>query len=211
MKRVRHSGLAVIETKWWKNSNISISPFIETACSMFDEGPIPFHYEMATSAAAFREAIPRMVRTLGTKYLYIAAHGTEAGLECFNGDVLTSKEITELLAGALSQRGVSLKGVHFGVCHFGGRLALSSMLQANPKLTWASGYDRSVDWLGSAATDMQFLFHLLGSREPTDQLRIADAAEALRTLTGGACAEYGLAIYSKAGGKSPVKNLLERE
>ncbi|MGH0230431.1 hypothetical protein NKZ03_30775 [Sinorhizobium meliloti] len=208
MKHIPPSGLAVVESRWWKHSNMSIAPLLDVSCNMFDAGPLSFHYEMANSAVAFQEAIPRIAAMGHIKYLYIAAHGNKEGIECYNGDLVSRAEISNIISNATFNR-TALRGIHFGVCDFGSYENLAAIALDNRKLAWVSGYSRRADWLGSAALDMQLFYHLLGSHETEPHSRIEDAAKAVKTLAEGACREFGISICVRRGAQPA--NLMEEE
>ena len=210
MKFVPPSGIAVLESRWGKHWDISVSPFVHAACQAFDSGPLSFHYETVNSKVALEEALPRIAQMRHIKYVYLALHGTHRGLECFNGDVLSLETMQTDLASALTQRGATLAGLHIGACGFGTAGNLSNLLSAAPKLSWVSGYSTRADWIGSAALDMQIIYHLLGSLEAEHKGKIEDVAERLKGHAAGACKDFGLNIIARAAG-SKTHNLMEIE
>ena len=44
-----HTGIAVLESKWWPNRNTSIRPLFDMVAEITKEDPHAYHYEMAGS------------------------------------------------------------------------------------------------------------------------------------------------------------------
>lgn len=176
---------------------------------MFDTGPLSFHFEMANSKVALKEVMIRVIGMREIKYLHLGCHGAPENLQCFNGDEVTVEDLIEILQDGLSRKGISLSGLHIGACSFGTVNNLERILSGTPKISWISGYSTPVDWLSSAALDMQFIYHFLESEESSSQKRIGAAADAIKRSAPGACKDLGLSVLIRNSSGTKIQNLLE--
>jgi hypothetical protein len=82
------------------------------------------------------------------KLLYVAAHGTDgriSGLrKAINGTTICN---------AL-QNAKNIKYVHFGSCLYGREANLQDLLKKAKHISWAAGYETSVDWVDSTLFDV---------------------------------------------------------
>jgi hypothetical protein len=82
------------------------------------------------------------------KLLYVAAHGTEGRISGLKKDINSTTMVTAL------KKARNIKYVHFGSCLYGSERNLETLLQKAKHLSWAAGYDKSVDWIDSTLFDV---------------------------------------------------------
>jgi hypothetical protein len=87
--KLDHTHIAVLESKWFKNSNVSMRNLFELIADIGTENPNSYHYEMAGSPGAAIEAMSRIATYRKGRYLCIGTHADEKGLEFLNGTTLS--------------------------------------------------------------------------------------------------------------------------
>lgn len=162
------TGIAVIESTWWKKKNTSVRGLFEVVADIVVQNPHGYHYEMANSVEGLKKAIETLAVSRDIRYLYLAMHGNETGIVPHNGEVLSTIVLRNILARAKSER-TSLRGLYLGCCDFGTLEMASKLFGKDVSPTWIAGYSKSVDWLESSALDMLFLSTLI--KPPNRKIR----------------------------------------
>ncbi|RWK41711.1 hypothetical protein [Mesorhizobium sp.] len=183
--------------------DLSVHPLVKIACGGLNSGPLEFDYELANSRVSLQDAVLRLSKNPQIAHVYLAFHGARNSLECFNGDKVKIDNLVALFAPT------SFEGVHLGVCQVGNKKNLQKMLDRT-KLRWASGYSAQIDWVGSAALDMQFIYELVGSTRRKREMIIGDAADALKRHAAGACKDLGLSVLVR-GSEEVAANLMDAQ
>jgi hypothetical protein len=80
--RDHHTGLAVIEARWWKDGNDSVRPLFETLAGIVEGNPHHVRYDMFTEEASLSEIISDISVKSGIHSVYIGAHGDD---KCIGG------------------------------------------------------------------------------------------------------------------------------
>ncbi|MBB3236139.1 hypothetical protein [Phyllobacterium endophyticum] len=207
--RPKHSGIAILETRWYNYMNVSIAPLYTMACEMFHENhPHTYHYETVGSPEAFGECLERVSADERIDYIYVASHGDRKPyrIEFHNGKSITQKLLPSFMAKYLKPN--KIRGIHFGVCHIGTEKFLTDTLEICEGLTWVSGYSTEVDWIYSAALDQQFFYTLLNNKLANPPNQIEKATKKIMQLMSGACEELGLSVCKRDADGS-VRNLVE--
>jgi len=206
---IEHTGIALIESNWERDSNISVRGLLELAANIRFGNPNSFHYEMANSEVALKEAIPRVARNRRYRYLYLAMHGDEKGLAPFNNDRLTRTELRNLLCAIKDEDQATIRGVFLGCCLFGTDRLAEYLFSYDIAPSWIAGYSTSSAWIEASALDLLFFNELICemTAPETEIQKINRVAERLLEIAPGLVAELGFGIFTRKQGGG-VKNLL---
>lgn len=201
--------LAVIESRWWENSNTSVRGIFDLLSDLYEDHMHGYHYEMFGSAGAFEELVQRIGVKRRVDYLYVATHGTSRGIKCANGDVVPLKRLREVLGVVKSTHGAKLTGLYLGACDVGteafAKKLLGKVAADETPLTWVAGYCKKVEWLQSSALDFLFWSRFWtirrdGRRNPgNDKALILKTAADLQKIAGGLAEELGFEIFVRQG------------
>lgn len=208
-RKQRHTGLAVVESKWWADKNTSVSGIFDLISDIFLANPHHYHYEMISGKRAAKEAIPRIAADPTCSILYVAAHGEPDGVCWHNGEKLSRIEFRHIFKTIRETRGAQLSGIHFACCTFMNKDTADYLFHENICPWWVAGYSNYVDWLDSTALDMLFFRSLMMQRKGTDLSRIKAVAADLLEKCPGLIRELGFGIYIRKPGTGGAKNLLE--
>jgi hypothetical protein len=206
---VTHTGLAVIESGWWRKSNVSVRALFELVANIACENPNAYHYEMTNSEAAIKEAIPRIASYRECKYLCIATHGNEEGLCLLNVERLSRSELRNMLSRIHQTNGSKLRGLYLGSCLFSTDRLADFLFDKDIGIHWVAGYTNEVDWIDSSAMDLLFFNELLNGQNETEIQRIQRVADRLLEISRGLVRELGFGIYTRKRATGGAKNLLE--
>lgn len=169
--------LAVIESRWWDQSNDSVRGLFEMLAGVLLDNPFGFHYEMFSNAASLREIIPRVAAEKDVHNLYIGAHGDDKHIHGAGRNRVSRT----ILWNALKKVGPrQLYGLFIGSCKFGGVNAED--LARNSRLTWVAGYEEKVGWVQSSVMDLYFWHAYFSSTVACERNREARAARMLTLL-----------------------------
>lgn len=208
-RKQKHTGLAVVESKWWADKNTSVSGIFDLISDIFLANPHNYHYEMISGKGAAKEAIPRIAADPHCSILYIAAHGQRDGVSWHNGELLSRFEFRNMLKSIRATRGSQLSGIHFGACRFMNQITADYLFRENICPWWMAGYSEQVDWLESTALDMLFYRSLMVQKRGTELARIKAVAADLNEKCAGLIKELGFGVFVRKPGTGGAKNLLE--
>lgn len=149
----KDTGIAVIESTWWKKKNTSVRHLFEIIADIVVKNPHGYHYEMANNVEGLKKAIETLSSTKDIRYLYLAMHGNGDGIVVHNRETLSAIVLRNILSKANQQRS-SLKGLYLGCCEFATSERVSKLFERDISPTWIAGYSTSVDWIESSALDM---------------------------------------------------------
>ncbi|PBC01450.1 hypothetical protein [Mesorhizobium sp. WSM3860] len=206
---MEHTRIAVIESNWWRKSNVSVRGLFDLIANMACENPNAYHYEMANSKAAMKEAIPRIGSYKECSYLYIATHGDWAGLVLLNGETFSRKALRDALVQIRQTPQSKLRGVHLGSCSFTTDRLAQFLYSADVGLKWIAGYTENVDWIESSALDLLFFNELMAREAETEGNVIRRVATKLGEVAPGLLEKLGFKIYVRKRGGG-IANLLEK-
>lgn len=202
--------IAVIESKWFTKQNVSVRGLFDLISDLHYDTPHNYHYEMAMSAAAMKEALPRIGALKGCSYLYIASHGDVDGVHLYNGDIIKLPDFRKLLCRVRETPGSKLTGLHLGSCFVGSLEMAEYLYKKDIGLRWVAGYNKKINWISSSALDMLFFSELVAKGSGSSLGLIKHVAERIRVGSPGLVDELGFGIFVKGkGGK--VINLLADE
>ena len=205
---MRHTRIAVIESNWWRKSNVSVRGLFELIANIACENPNAFHYEMANSRSAMKEAIPRIGSYRECRYLYIATHGDEHGLSLLNGDSFPKRTLRDCLVQIRKTPQSRLRGLHLGSCLFATNSLASYLFHEDVGINWIAGYSEEVDWLQSSALDLLFFNELMKFDDSAEVRVIRSVAEEICRLARSLSSELGFGIFARKSGGG-ILNLLE--
>lgn len=171
------------------------------------DNPNAYHYEMANSEAAIKEALPRIASYRECRFLYVATHGDWDGLHLLNEELLSRIELRNLLARVHETKGSKLRGIHLGSCLFTMDRLANFLFEKDVGVTWIAGYSEHVDWIESSALDLLFFNELLKFEAETDLAAIKNTAAKLKIAAPGLIEHLGFGIFVKGRG-GRLSNLL---
>lgn len=204
----KHTGIAVIESKWWEKSNVSIRSLFELIADLYADNPHSYHYEMANSEAALKEAILRVSSYKECRYLCLAMHGNEKGLELLNGEHLSRTELRNALDRVQAKHGAKISGLHLASCMFGTPQIADHIFQNQTNLVWMAGYTEKIDWIESSALDLLFFNQLISKSGETEVKKVQRVAKRLLANATGLVRKLGFGIYVRKQKTGGSKNLL---
>lgn len=203
-----HTGIGVIESNWQRKSNLSVRGLFDLIANISCDNPNAYHYEIANSEVAIKEAIPRIGSYRECRYLYIAAHGDEKGLGFLNDDRLTRTELRNLLRDIRNTDGSKLRGLCLGSCLFGTDKLADFLFSEDVGVRWIAGYSTEVAWIESSALDLLFFNELISVEGETDIQAINRTAKRLLEVAPGLVKELGFGIFVRKKKTGGAKNLL---
>lgn len=209
----KHLGLAVLEGRWRKHSNLSVRPLFDLIAHEHFDTPDAYHYEMFCDDKALRNIVKRVATYPHVRYVYLAAHGSRDGICGSDGDVISTTKLINAFAPHTKH---ALAGVYFGCCDYLNADSAWRLLQhdgareGRTNLAWVAGFSNTVDWLRSSAFDLLFFREMLEHADAGTPLQqIAKVAEDLRQRVPDLIAELGFEIYRrKRGGSQEIEGLL---
>lgn len=206
-----HTGIAVIESKWFPKSNVSVRGLFDLVADLATGSPHAYHYEMASSEAALKEAIPRIAKDRSCRYLCLAMHGSEKGLHLINEERVTRTELRNMLERIKSTPGAKLSGIHLASCLFGTHEIAAKLFDTKTDVAWIAGYSQEVDWIRSSALDLLFFNHFANLRHErlTEIQKIHAVVGMLRQTAAGLMTELGFGVYVRKQKTGGAKNLVE--
>lgn len=206
------SKLSVVESKWFKRKNTSVKGLFDLIADLHCENPNEYHYEMAMSEEALKEAVPRLGSDNQVRWLYIATHGDADGLHLANGDVFSRTKLRNLFRQIKDTPGSKLHGLFLGSCLFGDEALADFLLGPDVDLAWVAGYGEEVDWIESSTLDFLFFNTLLKYRdvEKTERQLIEAVASELVDRVPGLILDLGFGIHVRKRGGG-IENLVEIE
>ena len=107
--------LAVLESRWWQDSNDSVRPIFDLLAGILAGNPYSYHYEMFNNGDSIKEIIRRLAGQRDIHHLYIAAHGDAKSISG-PGSRISRTILSNLIADVGPRQ---LYGVFFGSCLFG--------------------------------------------------------------------------------------------
>ena len=123
------------------------------------DGVSTHHYEMFTTADAFRDAMLHAFGGGRASTVYIAAHGNRHSIQGFHDQGISRAKVRNALR-YVSPSNVK-RGIYFGSCGFATRRNAEFILGECSRVSWLAGYSSSVDWVDSSVLDLYFLRHFL--------------------------------------------------
>ncbi len=207
-----HTGIAVLEGRWWKDSNVSVRSMFDLISELSEaRHPHAYHYEMANSLPAVCEAVPRIMRLPYVRYLCIAMHGDAGKLSLFNKTDLSVPELRTILVDAeRARRGRSrCAGLYLSCCLVGTLDIAKYLFDKDNGVTWIAGYEEEVDWLRSSAMDMLFFQELIYAERSTRKRTIREVAGNLQRYAPGLIEELGFGIFIKSKRHDGAQNLFD--
>ncbi|MGJ0454957.1 MAG: hypothetical protein ACR65T_17250 [Methylocystis sp.] len=159
-----HTGLSVIESRWWQEGNDSVRPLFETLAGIVEGNPHSVRYDMFIEEASLSELINDVARNSHLHSIYIGAHGDGNSIGGLGQATISRARLRNMFRNA-NARG-SIGGLYFGSCLIGTAQNAAFWLSEPPTtgLKWVAGYTRAVDWVDSSAVDMIFWSKYLHER-----------------------------------------------
>lgn len=212
--RRRKLQLAVIESCWWKDRNVSVKSLFDALAELHTGNPGAYHYEMFNTDDSLRDVLGRVGRDRGVRNVYFAAHGDEKSLYGAGDNRVSRTVIANTLDSLASDSGSELDGLYFGCCHIGNEETVGFLLRPlrskRIRVKWVAGYERSVHWISAAAVDLWFWneYYRFQSSTPVHK-RIHHLARRIAKFMPGAHSKLGLEIFVRQQGRGGgVKGLI---
>lgn len=149
--------IAIIEARWWRQGNHSVRDLFEAVAALHYGNPYGFPYDMFADRSSLEAVLGLRASDGRTEVAYMASHGDENRISGLPGKTISRRELRTALRR--ENPGGQLKGLYFGSCLTGNVNNAHFLLQgnANTRLQWVAGYEKSVDWIDSSAIDMVFM------------------------------------------------------
>jgi hypothetical protein len=127
------------------------------------------------------------------KLLYVAAHGTDGRISGLQKAINGTTIVTAL------KKAKNVKYVHFGSCLYGSESNLASLLRTAKHISWAAGYDKSVDWVDSTLFDVMLWGRIARRDAETKGLRTHTLAQELMKEIPGLAQNLGFRFQYRYG------------
>ena len=159
-----HTGLAVIESRWWSEGNDSVRPLFETLAGIVENNPHFVRYDMFCEEQSLSRIIKNLTSSEIIHSVYVGAHGDESSI-CGLGDAVISRtKLRNMFINSNKSKAIS--GLYFGSCQVANQSNADFWLnEKKTGLKWIAGYTKSVDWIDSSAVDMIFWSKYLHERK----------------------------------------------
>lgn len=193
-----HSKIAVVEGQWFEKSNLSMRRIFDLMCESEVENINGYHYEMAFSKEALKEALPRLIGKKHISYIFLGQHGDcETKLMLPNGSSVSIENLAKIINTEQKSR-FRLRGLHLSSCGLLSKKNAKLLLKSD-KIDWVSGYANECDWLESTLIDTLFASYLYAKDESSSLKQIEEVFEEVWRLAEGMAEDAGFVIYRKKG------------
>lgn len=208
-----HTGLAVIESRWWEYGNDSVRPLFETLAGILYGNPHAVRYDMFAEKASLSQIINEVSQDGSYHSIYIGSHGDNGSIYGLGESKISRTELRNILIKANDHHSIS--GLYFGSCLIATAQNASFWLPDNYEtgLEWVAGYTTKVDWVDSSAVDMIFWSKYLLERQKNksrrrnkkDDIDMIKAASAeMKKLVPNIFTQMGFNVYYRDSGGSVV-------
>lgn len=208
-----HTGLAVIESRWWEDGNDSVRPLFETVASIVEGNPHSVRYDMFAEERSLATTVEDLCCDGHYHSIYVAAHGDETSIGGLGAAEISRTKLRNMLRSHNKRRKVT--GLYLGSCLIGTERNASFWLCERPStgLQWIAGYASSVDWVDSSAIDMIFWSKYLHERrrnrsrrkgKKTEIQMVKHAASEMKALMPTIFHQLGFNVYHLDSGGSLV-------
>ena len=201
-----HTGLAVIESRWWRSGNDTVRPIFETLSGIVEDNPHSVRYDMFAEERSLRQIISNIAGDKEIKSIYIGAHGDKNAIGGLGGVSISRTMIRNMLTA--TNKSGSICGMYLGSCLVGTFDNSGFWFeQEKTGLSWIAGYSKSIDWIESSAIDMIFWSYYLRDRKLNRSRRrgkkselkmVEDATSKLHDLMPAAFDKLGFNVYYKS-------------
>ena len=210
---MQHSGLAVVEARWWHQGNDSVRPLFETLCGIAINNPFGFRYDMFSDEGSFTTVVSQIASVSDYHTLYIAAHGNDREIQASPGCLMSRTKVRNYVRNANQNH--TLTGLYFGSCMICNEGNAAFFLDTNNgcNVNWIGGYSKPVDWITSSSVDMMFWSYLLEERRKNrsrrrnkkSDLEMAKVASSeMKRVMPTVFNELGFNLYHLDGGQNVV-------
>jgi hypothetical protein len=150
-----HTGLAVVESRWWDSGNDSVRPLFETLAGIIEGNPHSVRYDMFAEENSLASIIDDICADGAYHSLYVGLMGTSS-IRRSGGAEISRVKLRNILRNYNAKGQCS--GLYFGSCLIATEKNAGFWLCDTPTtgLQWIGGYKTSVDWVDSSAIDMIF-------------------------------------------------------
>lgn len=208
-----HTGLAIVESRWWKSGNDSVRPLFETLSGIVEDNPHSVRYDMFAEEHSLWSIIADICSDDLYHSIYIGAHGDEGSIGGIGGAGISRAKLRNILKNCNGAG--HIRGLYFGSCLIGTARNAEFWLAASAGtgIKWVGGYNKSVDWIDSSAIDMIFWSKYLHERKRNRSRRkgkwteldmVKHAAGEMKVLMPTVFNEMGFNIHHLDSGGSLV-------
>lgn len=201
---VAHTGLAVVESRWWDGGNDSVRPLFETMAGIVEGNPHSVRYDMFAEESSLSKIIADVAGKGDYHSIYIGAHGDESSISGLADAEISRVRLRNMFRN--SNASGSIAGLYFGSCLIATEKNATFWLADSPitGLKWVAGYSKSVDWVDSSAVDMIFWSKYLHERrtnrsrrrdKKTEMEMVKHASSMMKKLMPTVFNELGFNVY----------------
>ena len=199
-----HTGLAIIESRWWKNGNDTVRPLFETLAGIVEDNPHSVRYDMFVENKSLKSVISDITKQKHIHSIYIGAHGNNNSIFGLAKTEISRTSLRNILR-SVNKKG-SVERLYFGSCLIATSDNASYLLKGTPKtgLQWVAGYTKSIDWVDSSAVDMIFWSKNLHERKTNRSKKnnkkssvdmVKTASSQMKTLMPNVFDQMGFNVY----------------
>ena len=136
----------ILESSWNSDAPLqdySVLPIINEFAKQRD---IKIYHKVFTDGKSFKHWVEKYNRECSRgSLLYIAAHGNKGSINGLNTRINFNSTVVNTIKQAKN-----IQFVHFGSCLVGGTENLIFLIKKAKHISWAAGYNKSIDWVDSS-------------------------------------------------------------
>jgi len=101
-----HTGLAVVESRWWTQGNDSVRPLFETLAGIVEGNPHSVRYDMFAEENSLTAIISNLSTNGSYHSLYIGAHGDDSNIGGLEDTQISRTKIRNMFSNSNSKKRV---------------------------------------------------------------------------------------------------------
>jgi len=221
-----YADYAVIESRWEKDSNLSVKPVFDLiAHTCFNGSLNAIPYERFLSERAFEDTVKYFMDDQRINALYIGCHADQDSLQVeAKGDILFRKVVNVLRSRKCSNNKGVVSGLFFGSCSFCTLDNVVVLMKNDDRLKWVAGYSKKVDWGLSTFLDglfmMEYTKEINLKREQMNETPcrghygnrtydiVTRVAERIKKNHRGLAKELGFEVFARKTFPSQIQQLI---
>jgi len=204
---MQHTGLAVVESRWWSEGNDSVRPLFEILAGIVNSNPHSIRYYMFVEENSLNNIVSDIANDYTFHSVYIGAHGGEGSITGLGNNEISRTKLRNILARNNVKGTIS--GLYFGSCLIANFSSAEFLLHnkdidKDTRLKWIAGFANEVDWIDSSAIDMIFWSKYIQERmrnkrkkkKKSDTDMIVDTPADIKSIIPSAFDKFGFNVLS---------------
>lgn len=194
--------LAVIEGRWFKKKNQSITPVFDLLVESLHDNDNAYFRHQFSDADNLVRIIEHVARSTAL-VLYVGAHGDKTSVYGSLGPDdgrVPRDRIVKCLADCWAEREQYFEGVYFGACSFMTPTTAREILcgERACNTTWVAGYSKEIDWMDSTLFDAFVLKYLLSLDPGRPKARASHTARYVSSRCAPLASHLAFQIYVRS-------------